>query len=109
MAFGLLMDDSGQLPGVVLLDRKEDHLQHSSRLSPNDDVGRGDIPLAVLAAPSCDTDFVDVFSALQYRSVGSAEMGGSSACQLFAFAESSARVRFACSMRAGLKKGWGTA
>lgn len=65
-------------------------------LFPNDDVGRGDMPLAMLAAPSCDTDFVDVFSALQYRSVGSAEMGGPSACQLFAFTESSARVRFAC-------------
>lgn len=62
-------------------------------LFPNDDVGRGDIPLAMLAVPSCDTNFIDVFSALRYRSAGSAEMEASSACQLFAFTESSARVR----------------
>lgn len=63
-------------------------------LFPNDDVGRGDIPLAMLAVPTCDTTFIDVFSALRYRSAGSAETGASSACQLFAFTESSARVRF---------------
>lgn len=63
-------------------------------LFPNDDVRRGDIPLAMLTVPSCDTNFIDVFSALHYRSAGSAEMEASSACQLFAFTESSARVRF---------------
>lgn len=47
-------------------------------LFPNDDVGRGNIPLAMLAVPSCDTNFIDVFSALRYCSAGSAEMGGSS-------------------------------
>lgn len=76
-------------------------------LFPNDDVGRGDTPLAMLAAPSCDTDFIDVFSALQYRGVGSEwEVHPLVNCLPLPRALQGFVLRV--SMHAGLKKGWKT-
>lgn len=64
-AFGSSMDDSVQLPGAVLLDRKQGHIAYSipaCYLLPNDTVGREDISLVMLAAPTCDTNLIEVFS-----------------------------------------------
>lgn len=78
-------------------------------LFPNDAVGREDIPLAMLATPSRDTNLIEVLSVLHIVFlVASADIGGSSPGQLFAFTESSARVRFCvCEHACWTEKGTG--
>lgn len=64
-AFGSSMDDSVQLPGAVLLDGKQGHVACSIPayyLLPNNTVGREDISLVMLAAPTCDTNLLEVLS-----------------------------------------------